>query len=309
MTKMLDDDFNESEMFSPAALERAEATQPAGGNPLAGYFRMPGLTVPLPTGGRYLPAGTIEMDATGRVEVFPMGSADELLLKSPDALMSGLAVERLLMSCVPSIKAPQMISAPDLDVLLIAIRVATYGNLMPVDVECPSCSEEMSFDCDLSAVLGTMVDVPETIELRLSKDVIVVMKPHSMASQTKLLLAAYDEQRRAQNIDEDSLTDEQRKHLYEVTIDRFAGFQAQSLTNGIVKIVVPNNEVAERKFIEEFVRKTTKQWQNKIQNKLEEINTMGVNRDIEVKCTACAHEWKSTLEFNPATFFEQSSSR
>jgi hypothetical protein len=96
--------------------------------------------------------------------------------------MSGLAIEKLISSCVPAIKTPALISAPDLDVLLIAIRAATYGNMMPVDVECPKCSEELSFDCDLGAVLGTMVEVPETLDLRLSKDVVVVMKPHSLQS-------------------------------------------------------------------------------------------------------------------------------
>jgi hypothetical protein len=67
------------------------------------------------------------------------------------------------------------------------------------------------------------------------------------------------------------------------------------------------SEVTDREYIEEFVRKTTKDWSQKIQDKLEEINNMGVDRDVHAKCTKCKHEWKTVLEFNPATFFAQSS--
>ena len=306
MSKMIDDDFDESTMFSPSTMKVPEVAA-AIGNPLSGYFRMPGLSVGLPTGGRYLPAGSVNFDATGKVEVYPMRTADELLLKSPDALMSGLAIEKLIASCVPAIKTPALVSAPDLDVLLLAIRAATYGNNMAVEVRCPECETELSFDCDLAQVLSTMTPVPEELDLRLSADVVVCMRPHSLASQTKLLLAAYEEQRRAQMIDDNELDDSAKQRILSATLDRLTDFQTQSLSDAVVKVVIPNQEVTDRAYIREFVGNTTKEWSKMIQTRVEEINSMGVNRDMPAVCSKCAHEWTTKLEFNPATFFEQGS--
>lgn len=299
MPKIIDDDFDESNLFSGVPQPVA---QPSG-NPLSGYFRMPGLSIGLPTGGRFLPKGAIQLDAKGQVEVYPMRSADELLLKSPDALMNGLAIERLIESCIPAIKTPGLVSAPDLDVILLAIRAATYGNMMSVEVECPECQTELSFECDLAAVLATMTELPEDLSVRLSEEVVVHLRPLALSSQTKLLLAAFEEQRRAQMADE-STDDEYRQRVLRETFDRLTQYQSQSVSDAIDKVVVPNTEVTDRLHILEFVKNMNKVWSSKLQTRIEEINSMGMNRDIDAQCGKCKHAWKTKLEFNPATFFE-----
>jgi hypothetical protein len=306
MSKMLDDDFNESELFSGETMTPAQAMAQAPapvGNPLAGYFRLPGLSIELPTRGRFLPEGAVVFDAQGKLEVFPMRSSDELLLKSPDALMSGIAIEKLIESCVPAIKTPSLVAGPDLDVLLLAIRAATYGNIMSVEVDCPKCDAELAFDCDLSEVLATMSEVPQALDVRLSADVIVVLRPHTLASQTRLLLAAYEEQRRAQSLDVEGLDDMAKQRILKSTYDRLSEFQTQSILDAVVKVVIPGQEVTDPKYIREFVQNTNKDWFNKIQNRVEEINMMGIDREVDASCKECKNKWKTKLEFNPATFF------
>jgi hypothetical protein len=313
MSKMLDDDFNESELFTnnttmtPAEAMAAAPPPIPGGNPLAGYFRVPGLSIGLPTRGRYLPDGAITLDSQGKVEVYPMRSGDELLLKSPDALMSGIAIEKLIESCVPSIKTPSLVSAPDLDVLLLAIRAATYGNTMSVEVECPECDAELSFDCDLSHVLSTMNEIQDGLDVRLSDEVVVVLRPHTLGSQTRLLLAAYEEQRRALSLDAEVVGEEARQKILKKTYDRLAEFQTQAILDAIIKVAIPGQEVTDPAHIKEFIKNTNKDWHKKIETKVEEINMMGIDREVEACCKECKHEWKTMLEFNPATFFGQSS--
>ena len=62
-------------------------------DPLAKYYRMPGVHVRLPSNGAFMPPGSVQFTVTGEVPIYPMRAADELLLKSPDALMSGYAIE------------------------------------------------------------------------------------------------------------------------------------------------------------------------------------------------------------------------
>lgn len=305
--KMQDDDFNESEMFGDTASPAPPVATPTGGNPLAGYFRVPGLSIGLPTGGRYLPEGAIELDVMNQVSVYPMRGADELLLKSPDALMSGLAIEKLIQSCVPAIKTPMLISSPDLDVLLLAIRAATYGNMMTIELDCPECEHEMEFDCDLNGVLATLTPVPESLDLRLSSEIVVHMRPHTLQSQTKLLIAAYEEQRHAMVADE--VEDEQERHqLLRNTLDKIKQFQYSSVADAITKISVPNAEVTDRQHIHEYVVNAPRKESEALLKRVGEINEMGIDRTLAVECEKCKHAWKSKIEFNPSTFFGRGSS-
>lgn len=309
MPRMIDDDFDESEMFgSEAGIASPRPVAAASsGNPLAGYFRMPGLSVPLPTGGRFFPAGSIDLDAKGQVSVFPMRGSDEMLLKSPDALMSGLAVEKLIESCVPGIKLPHLVTSPDLDVLLLAIRAASLGNQMPIEVACPKCEHAMAFDVDLGSVLATMKPMPDNIDLRISADMVIVMQPHTLSSQTKLLLAAYEEQRRAMAAEEME-SEEEKQQVLRGTLKKIQAFQNESLADAITKVSVPGSEVTDRKYILEFVTNAPRDLFDKIRHQVELINSMGIDRSIHIKCEKCTEEWKSKIEFNPATFFAPSSS-
>ena len=112
----------------------------AGANPLTKYFRIPGVHIKLPTHGAFMPTGSVAFTMNDEVPVYPMRGMDELLLKSPDALMNGYAIEKLIESCVPAIKFPRLISSPDLDVILMAIRAATYGETITL----PSASSGVS---------------------------------------------------------------------------------------------------------------------------------------------------------------------
>ena len=95
-------------------------------NPLQKYFRTPAIYVKLPSGGRGYPAGTIDMPENGELPVYPMTAMDEVLARTPDALYNGSATVDVFKSCVPNIKEPWNILQSDVDLLLLAIRIASY---------------------------------------------------------------------------------------------------------------------------------------------------------------------------------------
>ena len=57
-------------------------------NPLQKYFRQPKIYINLPSQGMFNTVGSIE-NATGQLPIMSMTGMDELLLKTPDALMNG----------------------------------------------------------------------------------------------------------------------------------------------------------------------------------------------------------------------------
>ena len=94
-------------------------------NPLVDFYRNPKLYVTLPSGTGHYSDDIIEMPEVGELPVYPMTSKDDILTKNPDALLNGDAVIKLVKSCVPAVKNPGELLAPDMEVLLIAIRQAS----------------------------------------------------------------------------------------------------------------------------------------------------------------------------------------
>jgi hypothetical protein len=68
-------------------------------NPLADWFRQPGIHVRLPTQGKYNTPDFFKFDAGNEVAVFPMTATDEILLTNPDSLLNGSALEQIIVSC------------------------------------------------------------------------------------------------------------------------------------------------------------------------------------------------------------------
>ena len=121
-------------------------------NPLNKYFRQPAIYVSLPTGGDYPPT-VLEKSQTGEIGVMPMTARDEIKFKTPDALMNGQGVVDVIQSCIPQIKDAWQISNYDLDTILIAIRIATYGETMDITFNVPIVNEKSSHTVNLPALL------------------------------------------------------------------------------------------------------------------------------------------------------------
>ena len=111
-------------------------------NPLAKHFRQPAVYLRLPSGGAYWPNESVILPANGELPVYPMTTKDEIILRTPDALINGAGVVTVIQSCIPSITNAWNMPSVDVDACLIAIRIASYGNGMDVTVICPKCQNQ-----------------------------------------------------------------------------------------------------------------------------------------------------------------------
>jgi hypothetical protein len=274
-------------------------------NPLAKYFRAPGVHVRLPTNGVFMPPGSVSLTLTGELPVFPMRAADELLLKSPDALMSGYAIEKLIESCVPAIKHPRLISSPDLDVILLAIRAATYGEMITTTATCSDCGTETQTQCNLSNMIAnmTMVD-PENV-VRLSDEMVVFLRPYNMTNATTLGVASFEEMRKVQAVE--TAEPDVRREQVNSSMQRLSHLATMMMADCIVYIVIPEGNIADPVMIREFLDNVSKEWTDRLQTKLDTMNNAGIDKSYEVTCEKCSHKWKTQIEFDPATFFAAAS--
>lgn len=277
-------------------------------NPLQKYYRAPGVNVRLPSMGRFQSPDNVRFTATGDIPVLPMRAADEMLLKSPDALMSGMAIENLIRSCVPDIKDPTQLPTPDVDALLLAIRAATYGHSMTVEAECPACSTENAYDFDILAILDTVTELDQEYAVRLNDEVVVYLRPFNFRNSTVATTTVFQETRRLRLVEDDpSFTDEQRQTIINSSYKALNDMNVQMLAECVDKVVVPEGEVTDRKMIGDFVHNIERGWVATLEAKLKLINEAGVNKRHSIACSKCNHEWETVVEFDPANFFGQSS--
>lgn len=294
MAKVQSDDFDENVLFEKAAI---------AGNPLAKYFRMPGFHVRLPTNGVFLPKGAVTFTMAGEIPVYPMRAADEILMKSPDALMSGYALEKMLESCVPDIKTPRLISTPDLDVLLLAVRAASYGETMQIETVCPNCGNQDHFDCSLPAILSTVKDEPIDNEVRLTDQIVVYLRPYTLDVATRVSLTAFQEARKVQALDATENEDAKQAGISE-SFRRLTDLNITMMAESIVKVVIPEGTVTDPRQIAEFIGNAPTAWTKKIDAKLKDLNAMGMDKGIDVECSNCHHKWRTEVEFDPTSFFD-----
>ena len=286
--------------FYPGAFEPQ-----APANPLARFFRVPGMHIKLPSHGAYMPPGSVEFTATGELPVFPMRAADEILLKNPDSLMSGYAVEQLLASCVPAIKAPALVSMPDLDVLFLAIRAATFGPKMEFEVRCPKCEAEHNFEADLLALLTRITELPTECPVRLTDEVVAYLRPYNMRNATTVAVATFEETRRLQAVAEES--EKVKAQTMTGSIQRITKLSEAMMADCVMQVATPDGVEQDPGRIREFMGNIPRDWTKRIEKALRDLNDGGLDKTITPTCETCGHTWETALEFDPASFFGQSS--
>ena len=126
------------------------------------YKRQPKLFIDLPSQGKWYNDTIIQDGKVESMPVFGMTAMDEILLKTPDALFSGEATAQVIQSCIPNILDPWRLVGYDIDFVLIAIRIATYGETLPVVVECPKCTEKS--DADVNVPAPPSLDLSESFK-------------------------------------------------------------------------------------------------------------------------------------------------
>ena len=145
-------------------------------NPLQQYFRQPAIYIKLPSLGQFYPPGTLTTTETGDLPVYPMTAIDEITYRTPDALFNGQATVNVIQSCMPNIINAWAIPAMDIDTILVAIRIASYGHEMEFGTACPKCAAESNRALDLRSVLDR-IQMPDYNKSIQTGDIEIYFRP------------------------------------------------------------------------------------------------------------------------------------
>lgn len=276
-------------------------------NPLRAHFRQPVIYLRLPSGGQFWDGG-LDLPDVGEIPVFPMTARDEILLKTPDALLNGQGVVDVIQSCCPNITNAWHMPSVDVDPVLISIRIASYGSEMPVDTTCPHCGEENRFDVDLNTYLDN-VTVPDYAQKVQVGHIRIKLKPQNYASVNETNKIAYEEQRILENIGVPNSDDTIKLEAYKKHLDRLIKLNAKLLVDNTEYIEITNTGtvVSEPEYIEEFYFNCDSEICKTIREKMEQINREGAVKPLSGSCNSCTKEYDIALTFDYSSFFGKSS--
>lgn len=247
-------------------------------NPLLGYMRQPKIYVRLPSNGLFWEEGSIDIPENNEFPVYSMTAKDELTFKTPDALMNGQAIVDVIQSCMPNIKDAWNCAGIDVDLILIAIRIATYGNMMTISHQVPGTDETVDHQIDLTAIMDQILSTTlwnETVTI--SPDITCGVRPLSYRNMTDVGIRTFESQKTIQSIASSDLTDEQKLELFNQGISKLTDLTVDMIAESIFYIKTPDNFVEDRDFIREFIQNADAGLIQKIQDLINENKkTVGI---------------------------------
>ena len=270
-------------------------------NPLQKYFRQPKLFLSLPSKGLYYKEGALEGDYTN-VPIFAMTGMDEILMKTPDALFNGEATVKVIESCCPYIKDAHAIPSLDVDSLLVAIRIATFGDAMTISHTCPNCAAENDFDIDLKIIIDSYSTLAFDNVVQID-DLNINLKPLNYQQLTDFNLENFKMQRMLGQLSNADLTDEERTKHVDSIYENLADLQVNLIVSSIDSIRTPESLVSDKEFILEWIRNITAEQYGLIKTKLE-LNKQAWSMPKQtLKCDACSTEDTVEVTMDQSNFF------
>ena len=272
---------------------------------LQNYQRQPKLFIDLPSKGKYYNDKIIDDEQYVQIPVFGMNAMDEILFKTPDALFTGEATAQVIRSCIPTILDPWKLVGFDIDYILIAIRIATYGDDMGITCTCPKCSEKT----DVNVSLTKMIQTYETYETEYTftlEDLQFHLKPVTYKQLTDYAIENYTNERTIIQIGQQTELDDSAKNkalsdIYKQSNSlnlRIAVSYIDAITDG-------QNEESDINEITKFVSGNDAAFYNKLKEGIMDLSNKWKLPPLTVTCAneECNNEYNTKVELDYSNFF------
>jgi hypothetical protein len=275
-------------------------------NPLKQFFRQPAIYLRLPSGGDFWPKGSLNMPANNELPVYPMTAIDEITYRTPDALYNGQAVINVIQSCIPSIVDAWATPGIDLNAILVAIRIASYGHSMDLTTKCPACDHEGEYSVDLRSVLDTLK--PGDFHQSISHgDLEIQFHPMDYRRQNETNHLQFEQQKNIQMIQMSELSDDQKIAELNKSLHRITELTIDALKWSIASIRTPQALVTEPEYIHEFLSNCDRKLFGQIKDHIIQLRDASEIKPLTIECDECHHKYQQMVSLDQASFFVDAS--
>jgi hypothetical protein len=273
-------------------------------NPLIKHFRRPAIHFKLPSDGKYWPENTLDLPVTGEIPVYPMTSADEITLKTPDALMNGSGIVSVIQSCCPNILDAWKMPSIDVDAVLIAIRIASYGSAMTISTVCPHCNAEHDYDVDLGE-LSSQAQCPNYSRPVEYEGLKIQLRPQQYFGVTRNNIVQFEERRITDTLADSTIDEDVKDAMIKESMKKLLELNDQMLVDSTDYIETEDGvRVKDPEFIKEFYKNAESSVSRSLQQRLSEFAKEAELPKTKLACTSCGDKYEVPLEFDYSRFFD-----
>lgn len=267
-----------------------ETEQPV--NPLLATLkaRIPGETFRLPSQGVFYQSGELSEDVkNGEVHVFPITAIDEIILKTPDKLLSGTAVNEVFSRCIPQVRKPLQLLSKDVDYLLMCLRLISYGETVDVTYK-HSCENatRRNYEVELRPLISKSKPIDPTslgskYSLTFKSGQVAELRPALYGSVLSMYLSNFEAQKMTE---EERLLDTQMHML-----------------NLVSDTIISVDGVTDRNFIKDWLKAVPAGWMQELGESMQDVADWGPTSEYTTVCKDCGEEITIEIPLNPISFF------
>ena len=274
-------------------------------NPLRRFFRQPSIYLRLPSQGKHYPPGCLDMPPNNELPILPMTAMDEIMARTPDALFNGSATAEVIRSCVPNIRDPWQVPSTDLNALLVASRVASYGHEMTIPTTCPECKAEHEIEIDLRVVLDSLRS-PDFDKPLMQGDMMIFFAPLTYRQLNENSRIKFDDEKLLQSL-ADTSDEEQKLTQLGEAFRRVTEMTVRVVSDSIAAIKTQDAMVTEPEFIQEFLKNCEKTIFEAIRDHVVQLRQDSEIKPLTLTCTDCQHQYQQAFTLDMSNFFEAAS--
>ncbi|QAY00463.1 baseplate hub subunit [Escherichia phage Ecwhy_1] len=274
-------------------------------NPLAKYTKIEELGTKLVTNG-VIPYKEGVLGSKGiKCGICARSARDEMTLNTPDMLLNGDAIARVIENCVPNVLDADELYVNDVEQLLIAIKVASKEESYDINVTCPECNKEGRFERSLSYLLETAQTFSEVPTVQLDNGLSLEFRPLTWKEYSNFAERMFTEQQKTKFLETAEMEQEEKVKVFGEVFESMAQLNFDMIAGVIAKVITPEgDEVTENEFIAEWLGQQSKGTLKIIREKMDEVLEIGVSHTMEVECSDCNHQWEiNGLKYDPSHFF------
>lgn len=275
-------------------------------NPLKQYFRQPAIYLRLPSGGKHWRPGSINIPENGELPVYPMTAIDEITYRTPDALFNGQAVVNVIQSCVPGIVDAWACPTVDMNSILTAIRIASYGHELGMTSTCPNCTHVADYGLDLRTVLDQQRSPNYTKTIKHG-DLEILFKSPTYQNQHDTNSLQFDEQRILKMIPDSEMSDEEKVERLNQVLRKITDITVDAIKWSVAAIRTPEALVTEPVHIQEFFRNCDRKLFTEVRDHIIALRESTDLKPLSIKCSECETEYLQPLTLDMSSFFAAAS--
>jgi hypothetical protein len=193
------------------------------------------------------------------------------------------------------------LSLIDIDLLLTAIRIATFGNELPVTNVCNNCQTANNYDINLNSIIDYFANCKYENTLVL-EDLRIVTRPLTYKQSSEFALKNFEMQQRLKQLEQ--VTDPaERKALMDSIFQTLATLRNEVFALGIESVDTGTTVVTERSFIKEWIDNADAEVASRIVQHIESNRSAWATPKQHVVCENCNHEEDIFIDLDQANFF------